>query len=723
MKIRSFFAATVISLILNPARAEEGLWIPMLLERYNINIMQKEGLRLSAEDIYSINKASLKDAIVIFGGGCTGELISDEGLVLTNHHCGFGAIQSHSSVQNDYLTNGFWAMDRKEELPNKGLKVTFLMRIEDVTAIILDSINSGTSEEIRDSLINSRITRMKKETVANTSFKAVIKPFYYGNEYYMFVYQEYTDVRLVGAPPNAIGNYGEDFDNWIWPRHTGDFSLFRIYAGKDNEPASYSPENIPYKPKKHLAISTSGIKDGDFTMVMGYPGTTNEYIIEDEISYMLNTSLPKKVAVRDARLSILDKYMLHNDTIRIMYAAKYRNISNAWKKWQGVIIGLKSTDAVMKKKAIEDRFQEWSLSNPERLANYSEVLPKLRTLNKSFSKYSLVYEYSTESVLATEAVDFALDVNAFMASSLNLSKKDKVAATQAFKGTVEGFFKNYKSTIDQETFVAMLQFYYRDIDKEFHPEFFAGIVKKYNGDFRKFAAETFKKSVFSKKESLLALLDQFPENSEKINKRILNDPIIKVYLSYAEVYTKLVVPYYEDINKKMQVLYRTYMRGLREMQTEKIFYPDANFTMRVAFGKAEGYKPTDAVQYDYTTNLSGVMEKYQSDTVNYSLPKKLIALYNSKDYGRWADRNGNIPVCFAASNHTSGGNSGSPILNASGQLIGLNFDRNWEGTMSDIYYDVSICRNIAVDIRYVMFIIDKYAGAGYLISEMELVSD
>jgi hypothetical protein len=723
MTIKKIIAIVCISAIMIPAHTEEGLWIPMLLQRYNIDIMQKEGLKLSAEDIYSINQASLKDAIVIFGGGCTGELISEDGLVLTNHHCGFSAIQAHSSVDNDFLTDGFWAMDRSQELPNAGLKVTFLIRIEDVTGMILDSINSDIPEEIRDSIVESRINLLRKESLNNTSYKAVIKPFYYGNEYYMFIYQEYTDIRLVGAPPSAIGNYGEDFDNWVWPRHTGDFSLFRIYAGKDNDPAAYSTENVPYKSKKHLTISTSGIKEGDFTMVMGYPGTTDEYIISDEISFMLNTSLPKKVALRDARLKIIEKYMRQNDTTRIMYASKYRSISNAWKKWEGVIVGLKSTDALAKKKLIEDHFQEWTQLNPDRNDEYGKILPGLRALNRKISKYNLVYEYSGETVMATEIFDFALDFNDFITSSMDLSYEEKVKACSKFKSSVKGFFKNYNQNLDQEIFASMLEFFNKDIDPEFHPGFFRIIQKQYKGDYKKFASETFKKSAFCKQETLLSLLDQFPGNSKKVYNRVLKDPVITDYRSYADIYTSYVLPYYHAIDAQMQILYRIYVKGLREMQTDKIFYPDANFTMRVAFGKAEGYKPADAVEYEYATTLSGVIEKYLSDTVNYSLPQKMINLFSKKDYGPWADKNGEMPVCFAASNHTSGGNSGSPILNAYGHLIGVNFDRNWEGTMSDIYYDVSICRNIAVDIRYVLFIIDKYAGAGYLIKEMDIQTD
>ena len=720
MRIAKLITALYFSVLITPAQGEEGLWIPMLLQHYNIDIMQKQGLKLTAEDIYSINQASLKDAIVIFGGGCTGELISEDGLILTNHHCGYSAIQSHSSVGNDYLTDGFWAMSRDQELPNSGLKVTFLIRIEDVTAKILDSVTSDTPEALRDSIVQARAGRLKRESGSNTAFKSVIKPFYYGNEYYMFIYQEYNDIRLVGAPPSAIGNYGEDLDNWIWPRHTGDFSLFRIYAGKDNEPASYSPENTPYKSKKHLTISTSGVKEGDFTMIMGYPGTTNEYIIADEISLMLNSLLPRKIAIRDARLKIIDKYMRQNDTTRIMYASKYRSISNAWKKWQGVIIGLERTNGLAKKKMVEDRFQEWTLSSPERNSKYGDVLAHIRDLNAEISKYSLVYEYSGESVMAAELTDFALDFSSFISSSMDLSREEKIDAVTKFKITVNGFFKNFNQSVDKEIFASMLQFFYTDIDPQFHPQFFQNILKKYKGDFNKYASVTYEKSIFCNKEILYSLLDQFPENSEKINNRVLKDPVIEMYKSYADIYNLQIIPNYGLLNNEMQILYRTYLSGLREMQNEKVFYPDANFTMRVTYGKVEGYKPADGVIYDYATSLSGIMEKYSSDSINYFVPEPLIDLYTNKDFGPWTDENGEVPVCFIASNHTSGGNSGSPILNADGQLIGINFDRNWEGTMSDIYYDVSICRNIAVDIRYILFIIDKYAGAGYLIDEMDI---
>ncbi len=723
MRTKSFVSVFIFLVSLLPARAEEGMWIPMLLQHYNIDIMQKQGLRLSAEDIYSINKASLKDAIVIFGSGCTGEIISEEGLILTNHHCGYSSIQQHSTVDNDYLTNGFWAMSKDEELPNNGLKVTFLIRIEDVTNRILASVSENTPEAIRDSIVLSNISTFKKEAQEETGYKAVIKPFYYGNEYYMFLYQEYNDIRLVGAPPSSVGNYGEDLDNWIWPRHTGDFSLFRIYAGENNGPADYSPDNKPYKPIKHLSISTSGVRQGDFTMVMGYPGTTAEYINSGEIDYMLNESLPKKVAIREARLKILDKYMKDNDTIRIMYAAKYRTVSNAWKKWEGVIIGLEKTDAITKRKSYEEHFREWLESNPDKKEEYEGVLPGLNDLIEASNSYSLVDDYAGESVMAAELIGFAMKCNSFTSSSLDLEKEEKEKALEKFMQSVEGFFKNYKAAVDEEIFATTMEFYYNDISNEFHPDFFGVIQKKYKGDFRKFAADTYRKSVFSDKQTILTLLKQYPENSEKVNKKLMNDPIVKIFGSFASIYSGKVVPVYDDLQARMYVLYRKYIRGLREMDSAKVFYPDANFTMRVAYGKVEGYSPLDAVEYTYSTNLNGIIEKYYSDSVVYFLPKNFIDLYNKKDFGRWADSSGTVPVCFIASNHTSGGNSGSPILDANGHLVGINFDRNWEGTMSDISYDVSICRNISVDIRYILFIIDKYAHAGYLIDEMDIQAD
>lgn len=721
MKIRNSLIASIFAIVHVNVNADEGLWIPMLLQHYNIDIMQKQGLKLSAEDIYSINQASLKDAVVIFGGGCTGELISAEGLLLTNHHCGFGSIQSLSSVGNDYLTNGFWAMNRDEELPNKGLKVTFLIRIEDVTSKVLDSVSAETPEEVRDSMILARVEKIRNQSVENTNYLSVIKPFYYGNEFYMFIYKEYTDIRLVGAPPGSIGNYGEDLDNWMWPRHTGDFSLFRIYAGKNNEPAPYSPENVPYKPEKFLSLSADGVKEGDFTMVMGYPGTTNEYIISDEISLMMNSLLPRKIAVRETRLKIIDKYMKQNDTTRIMYASKYRSISNAWKKWQGVIIGLESTKAIEKKESEEYKFQNWTEASPERFKKYGSVLPDLKKLNSEISRYSLVYEYFNEAVMAAELLDFALDCNSFFGSAIDMNIDKKTDAATKFKITVNGFFKNFNPNVDEEIFASMLQHYFLDIDPAFHPAFFNAIQKKYKGNFKKFADDTYKKSVFCNKEALFALLDQFPLNSDRIYNQILNDPVIEVYREYETIFLERITPDYRFLNIEMQTLYRTYLAGIMEMNQDKVFYPDANFTMRVAYGKVQGYKPQDGIIYEYATTLSGIMEKFKADSINYSVPQKLSEIFINRDFGPWTNESGDVPVCFVASNHTSGGNSGSPVLNANGHLIGINFDRNWEGTMSDIYYDVSICRNIAVDIRYVLFIIDKYAGAGYLINEMDII--
>ncbi len=705
------------------SRADEGMWIPLLLEKYNIEDMQEQGLRLSAEDIYSINEASLKDAVVIFGGGCTGEVVSDEGLLFTNHHCGFRYIQNHSSVESDYLSDGFWAMSKGEELPNPGLQVTFLERIEDVTREVLSGTENELTERSRLDKIARNIEKLIVPLNNGKYHKAVIKPFYYGNEYYMFVYKIYTDVRLVGAPPGSIGNFGRDNDNWMWPRHTGDFSVFRIYAGPDNEPADYSPDNVPFKPKKHLRISLDGYEEGDFTMVMGYPGSTTQYYTTDAVEMIINKSYPKKIDLRNTRLEILDKFMQGDDKIRIQYAAKYRRISNAWKKWQGIIHGLERVNAVKKKQETETAFLSWINMNEARLKEYGSVLPELNLLYKEMSEYLLVYEYAGEAILATEIMDLLVDLKSFLNENSGKSDEAKREAKTNFLKKLDEFFKDYHQPIDEEIYAAVLQAFYEDIDPAFHPPVYERIHRKYNGDYLKFSRKQFKKSKFITREGLYELLSDYPEKESGLYKRLKRDPIFETFLNFSEIYTDEVNARFNFVENEIQRAYRTYLRGLREMNTSRMLYPDANFTMRVAYGNVEGYSPRNAVIYNFETTLSGIIEKYSTGLADYIIPEKLLQLYSEKDYGIYANDEGQMNVCFIATNHTSGGNSGSPVLNAHGELIGLNFDRNWEGTMSDIYYDSSQCRNITVDIRYVLFIIDKFSDAGYLIDEMDIAAN
>ncbi|MFW5820057.1 MAG: S46 family peptidase [Bacteroidota bacterium] len=704
-------------------RADEGMWIPLLLEKYNIEEMQEQGFRLSADDIYAVNKASLKDAVVIFGGGCTGELISDKGLLLTNHHCGHSYIQSHSSVESDYLTEGFWAMSMEEEIPNPGLSVTFLERIEDVTQKVLEGTENELTERARLAKVNENIQKIIAPLNNGKYKRAVIKPFYYGNEYYMFIYKIYTDVRLVGAPPGAIGNYGKDHDNWMWPRHTGDFSIFRVYVGPDNEPADYSPDNVPYTPKKHFTISLDGYEHGDFTMVMGYPGSTTQYYTPDAVEMLVNKSYPRKIEIRGARLDIMDKHMKEDVEIRIKYASKYRRVSNAWKKWQGIIHGLERVDAIEKKKQMEEEFRLWVKANEERNEKYGTVLSELSVLYEELSDYLLVYEYAGEAVLATELMDLMAEINEFLIENSGKSEEGKKEAKDKFLMKVDEFFKNYHQPIDEEIYAAVLKAFYQDINSSFHPDVFQEIHTRYKGNYLKFAKKQFKKTNFNTKDEVYNFFADYPEKEANLEKELMKDRLFQTFLSFSEIYTEEVNARFSFLEDEIQYTYRTYMKGLREMHVNEVLYPDANFTMRVAYGEVEGYSPRDAVIYKYETTLSGVINKYETGLPDYSLPEKLLNLYEQKDYGRYGSEDGQMNVCFIASNHTSGGNSGSPVLNANGELIGLNFDRNWEGTMSDIFYDKSQCRNISVDIRYILFIIDKFADAGYLIEEMDIVQN
>ncbi len=700
--------------------ADEGMWIPLLLEKYNISDMQDKGLKLSAEDIYSINQASLKDAIVIFGGGCTGEVVSGNGLVFTNHHCAYRYIQSHSSVENDYLRNGYWAMNREEEIPTPGLSVTFLERIENVSKQVLEGTEYELTEMTRQEVIQKNIDELTAPLSNGRHHKAVIKPFYYGNEYYMFVYKIYTDVRLVGAPPGAIGNYGKDYDNWMWPRHTGDFSVFRIYADEKNQPADYAAQNLPYKPEKYLSISLEGYNSGDFTMVMGYPGSTNQYDISTAVQMITERTYPKKMALREKRLDIMEKFMAEDEKVRIQYASKYRRVSNAWKKWKGVLLGLERAKALDNKRKMEEQFREWVEIESLRKERYGSVLNDLNNLYSEMSEYMLVYEYAGEAFLATEIMDFILELNGFLIQNLSLDEKDKMEAKKEFMADVDKFFKDYYKPIDLNIYASMLEAFYRDIDSKFHPDIYEKIMSGYKGDFQKFARKQFRKSNLHTKEDVYELLSYYPQKEAKLNKLLSGDPLFQTFISFSSVYNDEVNARFGFIDDEIESAYRIYVRGLREMKPANSMYPEANFTMRVAYGDIEGYSPRDAVIYNYETTLSGVIEKYNTGISDYSVPEKLIELYENKDYGIFADEKGKMNVCFIASNHTTGGNSGSPVLNSRGELIGLNFDRNWEGTMSDIFYDKSLCRNISVDIRYVLFIIDKFAGAGYLLDEMNL---
>ncbi len=712
-KLLSLFL--ILLFLSSQVRSDEGMWIPLFLGELNEAQMQAMGMKITADDIYSVNHASLKDAIVIFGGGCTGEVVSDQGLLLTNHHCGFRSIQRHSSIEHDYLTNGFWAMEKADELPNPGLTVTFLVRMEEVTLQVLDSVTPDMSEAERNEIIKRHINSIKEEAVKDTHYKAVVKPFFQGNRYFLFVNEIFEDIRLVGAPPSNIGKFGGDTDNWMWPRHTGDFSVFRIYADKDNNPAKYSEDNVPYKPKKHLSISLDGINEGDFTFIFGYPGSTEEYIPSYAVDMTVNTVNPVRISLRGQRLDIIKKYMNESPEIRIQYAAKQAGISNGWKKWIGENRGIKRLHGIEKKQAFEQEFQTWAESSGNNsyttlLSSFEDTYRKLNPLEKNLY-------YIVEAGLGIEIIKYANSFSGLInvSKSENTEKLDKTV--ERYKKSAVSHFKDYQEVIDKEVFAVLFKSYYENVNKNEIPEDILKQINKYKEDFEKFADDVFKKSLFANKSRVVDLLDNYKTSQYK---KIEKDPAYKIASAFIKQYRKNYYPRINKLNSKLDSLMRIYMKAQMEMQPNKLFYPDANFTLRVAYGNIMGYSPADAIEYNYFTTLEGIMEKEDPDIYDYVVEDKLKELYNNKDYGVCGD-NGRMQVCFIANNHTTGGNSGSPVLDANGNLIGINFDRCWEGTMSDIMYDPDESRNIMLDIRYCLFIIDKFAGAGHLVDEMTIV--
>lgn len=697
------------------ARADEGMWLPQLLNKLNENRMKSLGMKISAEDIYSINRGSLKDAVVSFGGFCTGEIISTKGLVLTNHHCGFDQIQNHSSLEHNYIRDGFWAMNHAQELPNNGLFVTFIVRIDDVTARVMQGVTKGMKESERQALIDKNIAEVRKSAARLEGQDNFIRAFFEANQYYMFTTETYRDIRLVGAPPSSIGNFGKDTDNWVWPRHTGDFALFRIYASKENKPAEYSTNNIPFTPKRALNVSLSGVEPGDFTMVFGFPGRTNQYLHSDVVKDIVEVSDPAKIMIRDRAMAVLDGFMRKDELIKIQYASKYARISNAWKKWQGEVLGLKRTNGVAKKQAYERTFQQRVNENPAWKAEYGNLLSDVSAAFAQLQPLSLARDYYTEIVSKIELYTISMQLNSLVTSF----DKDGSAGYSKRLTTVvnmlEDFYKEYNAMVDQKVFEAMMPVY-----MEQKADWQAPAVREAwttaQADPAKMSSGIYN-TWLNRKDEVMSFLKQSPDSVTKV---LRSDATIGFFRAMQSHYQTAVQAPINPLQANMNALQRQYMQAQLEVMTDKTFYPDANSTMRVTYGQVGGYQPRNGVKYDYFTTLDGVMEKYVPGDYEFDVPEKLRQLYADKDFGPYGV-NGVMPVCFIASNHTTGGNSGSPALDAWGNLIGLNFDRVWEGTMSDINYDASICRNIMVDARYILFIIDKFAGAGHLVNEMNIV--
>ncbi|MEZ5084607.1 MAG: S46 family peptidase [Bacteroidales bacterium] len=700
------------------AKADEGMWLPLFIERLNYVDMQKMGLQLTAEEIYSVNNSSLKDAIIIFGRGCTGEIISDQGLILTNHHCGYGQIQAHSSVEHDYLKDGFWAETLEDELSNPGLTATFLIRIADVTQEVLGVVNDEMTEEERSDKIREKSKEISKIAEEGNHYNASVRSFYEGNEYYLFVYETFKDVRFVGAPPSSIGKFGADTDNWMWPRHTGDFSLFRVYADKDGKPAEYSKENIPLKPKYHLPVSIAGIKKGDFAMIMGYPGGTDRYMTSYGVKMAVDISNQTVVDIRDVKLKIMMEDMQSDPAIRIKYATKYARTSNYWKYFIGQTKGLKRLKVYDKKVELEKQFTEWVNQNKTASKKYGEALTLIREAYEQISNYEVARIYQREAIsrgseILAEAGQFSSLKKELMEKEPDQEKINELV--EKIRANSVGYFKDYNAPTDEKLLAAMLEMYFKNVPSDLQPDYFKEIAKKYKGDFNNYAAMVFEKSYFVSQEREEELLSNLSD------KKIDKDPAYALMKAFNNDYITKIQPKINEAYDKLEKGNRLFVAGLREMQPNKTFYPDANFTMRLTYGEVLDYYPADAVHYEYFTTLKGVMEKEDPNNWEFVVPDKLKELYKNKDYGRYGE--GDVmKVCFLTTHDITGGNSGSPVINGNGELIGLAFDGNWEAMSGDIAFEPELQRTINVDIRYVLFIIDKFARANRLIDEMDIVS-
>jgi hypothetical protein len=709
-----FIIVILVTFAAPRARADEGMWLLPLIEKLNIGTMTEMGLKLTAEDIYSINQASLKDAIVIFGGGCTAEIVSPHGLLLTNHHCGYGAIQRLSSVENDYLNNGFWAMNNEEELPSQGLSVTFLVRIEDVSERVLAKTSADMTEAARREAVMAESTVIAAEATKGNHYNARVQPFYSGNQYFLLVYETYSDVRLVGTPPNSIGKYGHDTDNWMWPRHTSDFSVFRVYMSPDGKPAQYSKDNVPLKPKHYLPVSIKNLQKDDFTMVMGYPGGTTRYMTSYEVDEAMKITNANRIKIRGIRQEIWMKDMMADPKVNIQYASKYSGSSNYWKFSIGQNEGLARLRTAEKKAAFEAEFMKWVKADPARDAKYGNALSLIENSVRSRGEKFNAQQYLSEVFRgSTELISFAGQMTVLEEALAGKDAERTKGMIERLTRNIDSFYGNYNLPTDVKTTKAMIRLYREDIDPKYHPDFYALIDKKFKGNVDAFVDDMFARSIFTSPERVKAFL------ASPSLKVLLKDPAFIAAKSVDAVRSSLqkdMEGFSADISKGQ----RTYMAGVMEFVPEKTEYPDANFTMRLSYGKVQDYYPYDAVHYNWFTTLDGVVQKYKPGDYEFDLPQRLIDLNSKKEYGRYAATEGHMPVCFITNNDITGGNSGSPVINGNGELIGLAFDGNWEAMTGDIAFEPDFQRCICVDIRYVLWVMDIYSGAGHLLEEMDI---
>ncbi len=702
-----FLKILVLLVVFQVSAQQGGMWIPSLLEGMNETEMKNLGSSLSAKDIYDVNHSSLKDAVVHFNGGCTAEIISDQGLLLTNHHCGYGAIQSHSTVENDYLKDGFWSDSNGEELPNPGMYITIIKRIDDVTNAAFKGVTDKMTAKEKQSAIDINLNEIQKNAKKESWEETKVKPFYNGNQYLLFVVENFKDIRMVGAPPTSIGKFGSDTDNWMWPRHTGDFSLFRIYSDKNNRPAEYSADNIPYTPKHFLPVSLDGIAEDDFTLVFGFPGSTDEYLPSVAIDQIVHKINPAKIKVREEALKITDEFMRADNSIKIQYASKYASTANYWKKWIGENQGIEKSNAIAKKQEQEKQFAQKVKNNSE----YNTILSDFDKLYAQINDVALARAYWTEVVYRNVEL---LRSSILLTQFEEKIKKDPTAfeiEKVKLLDRMNSLFKNYSVTVDRPVFEKLVSMYQEKIPSEY----LSGSLK--NVDVSKMTDEIYNTSKLTSYQGIESLLQG---SSEEVIKKLNEDKGFLLGKDLSNEYYNSMSPKFNEINLEIQAVQKKYMKALMKTFPNERFFPDANSTLRVTYGKVKGYHPRDAVYYEPISYLEGVLEKYVPGDYEFDVPQKLRDLYKNKDYGVYGE-NGKMPINFLGTNHTTGGNSGSPVIDAHGNLIGLNFDRVWEGTMSDYNYDPDICRNIMVDARYILFIIDKYAGNERLIKELKLV--